>query len=92
MASAIRSDVITSTVTSLCSSCVQSHLDEVPDAEVCPTGRTGEDREAEQKHEAAVASTSGRLASATRDGVQGVPGVFIVHSDGTVATDAAYST
>ncbi len=54
-------------------------------------GRTAEDREAEQEHEAAVASTSGRSASATENTRQGVPGVFIVHSDGMVATDTAYS-
>lgn len=56
-----------------------------------PTGRTAEDREAEQEHTAAVASTSGRSASAMESIRQGIPGVFIVHTDGMVATDAAYS-
>ena len=70
---------------------LQRRLDEVSDIKVYPTGRTAEDRQAEQIYEAAVASISGRSASDMEGVQQGVPGVFIVHSDGTVATDAGYS-
>ena len=69
----------------------QDVLNTVPKSEASPTGRTAEDREAGLKHEAAEASASGRPASAIMGGQQGVPGVFIVHADGTVATDAGYT-